>query len=221
MLERDDEDPMESIQTVNDYINNFDVLPEQTQEEFTNIHLPKITKAVLDRRYAHERFSYFVTIHYFLKKLIPFVIANLCEKFNGLLEVIRRLWNEDKDFFDNRIAGFPKEINDLVTRSNLYDIENEIGDPSMLKIRLKCTTLNRYGYVTSDFPYMLNVFCRFAGFQKILVFLNNGKPSVTSVQAVLFNINEIKEWLETGFLKEYILQLKDSIQTFMMNIDEV
>lgn len=68
---------------------------------------------------------------------------------------------------------------------------------------------------------MLNVFCRFAGFQKILVFLNNGKPSVTSVQAVLFNINEIKEWLETGFLKEYILQLKDSIQTFMMNIDEV
>lgn len=137
--------------------------------------------------------------------------------FTGILDILRRLFNEDKDFYDIRYTIQPREIEAIINQTWTQD--NQLLENSGCKTQY--AIIQSLGYLNSFFSYNLNWFGIHGGFDKMIEYVGSEPhPTIEQMNQVLYIILTIREFLIPAVWKDIVKDLQEATVTSMLNITD-
>lgn len=135
----------------------------------------------------------------------------------GILDILRRLFNEDKDFYDIRYTIQPREIEAAIHEawardSQLLETSGTVPQYAMNQ---------NLGYLNSFFSYNLNWFGIHGGFSKMIEFVA-AEPHATIEQMnqVLYIILTVREFLISNVWKGIVKEIHAAVIHSMLNMTD-
>lgn len=170
-----------------------------------NRYLPSFVKSLLDRRYLYF-YQNQMQIYTFLKQTASFVIEKMSAETPGALEVIRRLLNDEKDFYDYKYSTVSVEVANAVLDSIEKDQQEAQSEFSPLKAS---------GAVNIFYPCVLNYFGYSGGFQALLRLIES-RPPLDQVNRVLFILLQVHIYLHSTIWRSLVQDYLSAAMQFVL-----
>lgn len=183
-LDKDEFNPCATIQLLHADLKALQAgeLEQETQHALLNQELPHIVKVLLERKYYHVGFQAQIDVNDYLVLCLQVAAQKLCPEDNGLLDVVRRLLNDEKDFYDIRFT-----ISNAQIESTLKAKAAEFPEAETYAL------IRSHGYVNAFFYYNLDQFGLCGGFDKCVEYLR--KATLAQISQVLYILLNSKDFM--------------------------
>mmetsp|Transcript_13360 Transcript_13360/g.25089 ORF Transcript_13360/g.25089 Transcript_13360/m.25089 type:complete len:2359 (+) Transcript_13360:2657-9733(+) len=183
-LEKDEFNPSATIHVLHEDLKACleGKMELDTQHMLLNQELPHIVKVLLERKYYHIGVQAQLDVNDYLVLCLQLAAERLSQEDIGLLDVVRRLLNDEKDFYDIR---FTIAINQVET--TLKEKAAEFPEAETY------ASIRSHGYVNAFFYYNIDQFGLFGGFDKLIEFLH--KATLNQMSQVLYILLNSKDFM--------------------------
>ncbi|CAG9332998.1 unnamed protein product [Blepharisma stoltei] len=223
-LDKEEYDPKDFLDEISRNIEKFEKgeMPQEQATSFVNTYLPNFIKTLLERKYYHLNYQAQIGANEFLKKTLLFCIKYLKPENHGLIDILIKIFTEEKTYYDNRYTLRSHEI-ELVMRE-MWNKEHEerVGDPETLEITPRFAIVQNCCSLNCFFTYNLNFFGIHGGFNKVLSYITSDPhPPIDHMHIFLVWFLNLREFLDHDVWKKHAkLFYKATIKAVMSLNDE-
>jgi hypothetical protein len=165
-----------------------------------NRYLPGFIKSLLDRRYLHF-YQNQMRMYVFLKRAMRAVIGSMSAETPGALEVIRRLLNDEKEFYDYKYSAVSADVATGLFES--IESDKVEADPEVLAVYPEFLPIQASSSVNIFYPSILNFFGLSGGFQALLRLIAS-RPPLDQVNRVLFILLQVHIYLHPPIWRDLV-----------------
>jgi len=185
---------------------DFASLPPAHVPGLINRYLPGFVKSLLDRRYIYFYQSQ-MRIYAFLKRAADFVIGKMSVETPGALEVIRRLLNDEKEFYNYKYSTVSIEVANALLES--VQLDQQETQPEFAPLQASVA-------VNMFYPCILNHFGYSGGFQALLRLIES-RPSLDQVNRVLFILLQVHIYLHPSIWRSLVQNYLSAAMQFVLS----
>jgi len=182
-----------------------------------NTHLPKFVKILLDRKYFNLEPQIYLTVNNFFKEVLLFCIRHLSREYFGLLDVLRRVFNDEKLFYDNRFNFHSSETDSEI--QEVWETEIQNLEVEVLPTSPQFAKMQTFSTVSVLFSYNIYVFGVNGGFKRLLEFVSE-HSSLEHINKVLYLTILIRDSVYQSFWRNLVKDLRKVVINTILDLTD-
>jgi ubiquitin C-terminal hydrolase len=184
-----------------------DKVSAEMQQRLLNQEIPLIVKALLERKYYHVGVLAQIEVNDYLALCLQVAAKRLSPEYIGLLDVVRRLLNDEKDFYDIRF-----------TLSNAQIEATLKAKVAELPAAESFATIKSSGYVNPFFFYNLDQFGLYGGFDKLIELLR--KATLNQMSQILYIFLNSKDFMSLEKWTASVEAAHEAVTQTLLNLTD-
>ena len=189
-----DRDPCPYLTRFLEFMNTFgDGTNDIARENlFANAELPVIVKILLNRSYSRTDAEQHKEVNDFIKEVLLFSIKHLSNERNGILDILRRIFNDDKHYYIKWSSHYNSQLDHLV-KEDYYAERNPEGLGEDEEI-VQYATVSPFDQLNVFFTYNIHYFGINGGFDTLTDYIKTSPP-IKEVTVIIYNIASIRRYM--------------------------